>query len=162
MKLMKMQRPMWIRIAVVLSGIWTALIFGLVTNAIWRAPTFEAAANMPCSQFLLPIARPVEQALQRMDSRLFFPFVRWQDTRSGETITPFRRGEQGLHCDTIEARAKLFLIAARTGSILPQVSVHRRSLAALVGLPCCMFIMSCYLLFGRRSSVEMNPRSPAI
>ena len=48
---------------------WSVLIVGLPANAVLRASSFEAAAVVPCGQFLVPVAEPVERALQRLDSR---------------------------------------------------------------------------------------------
>jgi hypothetical protein len=157
---MQERRPTWLRVATTLSVLWSALMLGLVANAVLGAPSFVAAATAPCSQFLVPLAAPVEQALQRIDSRLFLPVVRWQDTRSREDITPFRRGEQALSCADIERRAALFLASARAGAITPKISVHRRRLAALVGLPCCVFVIGSYLMLGRSSAQRVrSPRS---
>jgi hypothetical protein len=157
---MQEKRPTWRRVATTFAVLWSAVILGLVANAVLRAPSFEVAAATPCSQFLVPLAAPVEQALQRIDPRLFFPVVRWQDARSRDDITPFRRGEQALSCTVIEQRAKLFLAGARVGAITPKISVHRRRLAALIGIPCCLFVIGSYLALGK-SSVQPTraPRS---
>jgi hypothetical protein len=154
---MQKKRPLWLLSAVLLSTLWVGLIFALVANALVRAPSFKEAASVPCSQFLLPIAATAERALQRVDSRLFFPLVRWQDARSGETISTFRKGEQALSCETIEQRAKLFLMGERAGAIIPKVSVNLRGLAFLLGIPCCLFMIGFYILFARKSSVQPSP-----
>jgi len=158
---MREKRPAWLRVATALSVVWSALIVGLIANAVLGAPSFETAASAQCSQFLLPLAAPVEQALLRIDSRLFYPVVRWRDARSRDDITPFRQGEQVLSCTVIEQRAELFLAGARVGAIAPQVSVHLRRAAVLIGIPCCLFIIGAYLMFGRKSSARPNraPRS---
>lgn len=141
-------RPKWFRVTNWLAGAWSVLVIGLIINAVMHTPSFEAAATAPCSQFLIPISEPVERELQRIDSRLFFPIVRWRDRLSHEDITPFRRGEQALSCDVIERRARLFLLGARQGAIEPEISVHKRRLSILIGIPCCLFMIGSYLVFG--------------
>lgn len=145
------RRPTWMRVATWLSAFWSVLIVGLVVNALARAPSFEAAAAVQCGQFLVPLAAPVERALQSIDSRLYFPILRWRDTKSREDINPYRRGEQILSCATLEQRAHLFLEASRRGIIAPQVSVHRRRLTLLIVLPCLLFVVVSYSAFNRRT-----------
>jgi hypothetical protein len=145
------RRPTWIRVATWLSALWSVLIVGLVANALLSAPSFESAAAVPCGQFLVPLAGPVERALQRIDSRFYLPIVRWRDAKSREDINPYRRGEQVLSCATLEQRARVFLEASRKDIIAPQVSVHRRRLALLIVLPCLLFVVVSYLAFNRRT-----------
>ena len=137
------------KLATVLSGLWVVLIIFLVAKTVYTAPSFEATALKPCPDFYLPIAGPVERAIQRWDSRLFFPFVRWEDALSREHITPFRKGETSLRCGTMEGRATLFLLGAKAGTIVPRVSVHWRALVALLILPCCLFVLGSYVATGR-------------
>jgi len=155
-------RPKWQRVAIVLSSLWSIVVVGLVVNALFNSPSFEAAAAARCSQFLVPLSAPVERAIQGIDSRLFFRIVRWQDSRSREIITPFRRGEQALHCDVLEYRAKVFLEGARAGIIVPRLTVHRRGLSVLIGIPCCLFFIACYLLFSRRSLTDHASTSASV
>lgn len=144
------QRPLWEKVAAGLFSAWAILIFALAGLAMVRAPSFEVAASEPCTQFLLPMAAPVEQALMQLDSRLFLPVVQWKDARTRERITTFRRNEQALSCTTMEQRARQFVAAANAGLVTPRVSVDRKALAMLVLLPGCLFALASYLVFRPR------------
>lgn len=146
-------RPTWLRVARWLSGVWSALIIGLVINAVAHAPSFEAAAEAPCGLFLIPLAEPIERTLQGIDPRLHLQVVRWQDRLSRKDITPFRYSGQALRCTVIESRAQLFLKRAHQGKIKPEVTVHKGRLVALIGIPCCLFIIGSYLILGRRKTI---------
>jgi hypothetical protein len=141
-----------LRVALTVSAVWITSILALVVVAIGRAPSFEAEAKQPCTQFLIPLARPVEQAIMQLDSRLWFPVLRWQDARSRQDITPFRSHEQALRCTDLEQRASMFLLARQQGVITPRIAVHRRRLALLLLLPCCLFVVLYYLVFPNRTT----------
>jgi len=155
------RRPTWLLVATGLTILWAAVIVALVTNALLRSPSFEAAAAEPCGQFLVPLVAPLERTLRSVDPRLHFPLVRWRDMKSGDHISSFRRGERVLSCAVLEQRASVFLEAHRRCLISPKLVVHKRGLALLIGLPACLFVIVCYLgLHGRHELAPRRSRQP--
>lgn len=145
---MRKNRSASLRLALAMSVAWCVLVLGLVFHAVWEAPSFEAAAQARCAEFLVPVVPALERALARRfgASRL----VHWKDTHSGDVITTFRKGEQAVKCTVLEQRAQIFLLGAKRGLIVPRVTVHRRGLSLLLGLPCCLFVIVSELMLGRR------------
>lgn len=137
--------PRWVRTSLTVSAVWAAIIIGLAVKTIVQTPSFEIVAAEPCPQLLPRLAESVERNLQSMNSRLFVKFFIWQDAKTGTELSPYRKGEQALNCDTLERRARLFALGAQAGVIEPQVYPRKGVLGLLIVLPMFAFALIAYL-----------------
>lgn len=148
----------WVRIWMVVSILWGAIVIASTVRLVTRPPSFETAASELCPQLLLRPMPRLEAALQKIDPRLFFKVVVWRDARTREEISPYRKGEQMLSCNALETRAKLFLAGAEAGIIEPQVHLRTRLLALIVVLSSLLLAPVVYLLHLPFSKGQAQPR----
>ncbi len=126
--------PRWVKIWLVASAIWGAVVIAGTARLIMNPPSFEAAATASCPQLMLRPFPELELLLQKVDSRLFFKIIVWRDAKTRQELVLYRKGEQALSCSVLEARAQLYLAGAQAGIIKPQLYLRTKVLALIVVL----------------------------
>jgi hypothetical protein len=103
--------------------------------------------SKPCPQIEVQLIPPLERTL-RWIPKVFV----WYDMKTRRELILYREGEQALHCDVLEHRAKLWVAGAKLGVIEPQLKVKARALSLWVVLPYLLLAGLSYLVWGRRSN----------
>lgn len=126
--------PRWVKIWLLASAIWGAILTVGTARLILNPPSFEAAATASCPQLMLRPLPELELFLQKIDPRFFFKIMVWRDAKTREELVLYRKGEQVLTCSTLEARAQLLLAGAQTGIIKPQIYLRTKVLTLIIVL----------------------------
>jgi hypothetical protein len=142
---MKTKQSAWVRTWIVVSVLWGAVLIGLTVRLLASGPSFAEATSEHCPQLLLRPAPVLEKALLGIHPELFFKIVIWRDARTGAELSTFRKGEQALSCGTLEARAKIFQVAAQSGLIQPQVHLRTKLLALIIVISALLLAPIVYL-----------------
>ena len=142
---MKKNQSTWVRTWIVVSVLWGAVLIGLIVRLLASGPSFAVASSEPCPQLLLRPAPAIEKALVGVYPTLYFKIVIWRDARTGAELSPYRKGEQVLSCDSLEARAKMFQLAAQNGIIQPQVYLRTKLLALIIVISALLLAPIVYL-----------------
>jgi hypothetical protein len=88
----------------------------------------------------------LEAFIMKVDPRLFFKVVIWRDSKTREELNLYRKEEQALSCNTLEARARLFLAGTQAGIIQPQIYLRTKLLMLIVVFSSLLIAPIVYLL----------------